>query len=174
MIVFILGYMGSGKSKAGKALARLLGYKSKDTDSMICEKTGISIQEIFQKMGEEKFREMERDVIRAIPVQEHVVIATGGGLPLFFDNMTYMNGAGITVFLEASAGLLYQRLVKNRDDRPLISRLNADELRNKINNDLQVRNPVYQKARIKVNAADIDLKSLAAELERCAEENQFR
>src|SRR4030095_2031248 len=119
MRVFLIGYMASGKSKAGEQLAGLLGLRYLDTDTCIEEKAGKSISRIFAEEGEEHFRKLEREVLEDLLRKRGIVVATGGGLPCTGDNMDRMNANGITVYLEANAGLLFHRLLSSRSGRPL-------------------------------------------------------
>src|SRR5262245_44200724 len=105
MRVFLIGYMASGKSKTGEQLAELLGLKHLDTDACIEEKTGQRVSEIFAGAGEDSFRELEREVLDSLLRRRDIVVSTGGGLPCYGDNMERMNEHGITVYLEANAGL---------------------------------------------------------------------
>lgn len=156
--------MGSGKSKTGEALARALQYRFLDTDQLIQEETGKSIRELFNAPGPEAFRLMEKNIIRKLTEASDQVISTGGGLPCYFDNMEWMNDHGITVYLEANAGLLFHRLVRNRSGRPLIENISDVELMEQIQNHLVDRVPVYDRARVKVSAANLDIKLLTEKI----------
>lgn len=166
MRIFLVGYMCSGKSKVGLALSKALRYKYFDTDLEIEEEAGKSIQKIFTENGEDYFRKLETKILHTTSSLSKVVIATGGGLPCFHDNMTWMNEKGITVYLEAKEGLLFHRLASSRQERPLIDNLNDVELMERISRDLILRSPVYQLAQVKVNAATINLNLLKQKLEK--------
>src|SRR5204863_4238124 len=105
MRIFLIGYMASGKSKTGEQLASLLGCSFEDTDSTLEVNEGKSIAEIFAAVGEESFRQLERNVLLATFKKKNLVVSTGGGLPAYSDNMQQMNEQGLTVYLEANAGL---------------------------------------------------------------------
>ena len=163
MRVYLIGYMGSGKSKTADLLAKIFKCNHLDTDQLIEEKTGKSITSIFQSEGQEYFRTIERDVLQSIR-NGNKVVSTGGGTPCYYDNMDWMNSIGITVYLEANAGLLFHRLALSREGRPLIESLNDIELMEQITGHLAVRVPVYRKAMITINAASMNVKSLAEKI----------
>ncbi len=141
-------------------------HKFLDTDAMIEEETGKSIERIFAEKGEEYFRKLEKKILLKTTTYNKVIVATGGGLPCFHENMSWMNEQGITVFLEANEGLLFHRLASSRQGRPLIENLNDVGLMERISRDLTERNPVYNLAAIKVNAANFNLKSLMQKIEK--------
>lgn len=152
--------MGSGKSKTADLLAKIFQCDHLDTDQLIEEKTGKSVTSIFKSEGQEYFRTIEKDVLQSIR-NGNKVVSTGGGTPCYYDNMDWMNSTGITVYLEANAGLLFHRLAQSRAGRPLIESLNDIELMEQITGHLAVRLPVYRKAMITINAANMNVKSLA-------------
>ena len=92
--------MGCGKSSIGRPLAKRLGLKFVDMDTEIERRCGVSVQQFFADRGEEAFRRLERELLRELTSAEDTVVATGGGVPCFFDNMELMNGAGVTVYFK--------------------------------------------------------------------------
>lgn len=166
MRVYLVGYMASGKSKAGKALASAMRYKFLDTDSMIEEETGKSVPELFREKGEDYFRQLEKKILNKTSSMNRVVVATGGGLPVFNENMHWMNEHGITVYLEANEGLLFHRLAISKQGRPLIENLDDVELMEQISRHLTERSPIYNLAKIKVNALSLNLKTLQQKIEK--------
>ena len=98
--IFLIGYMGAGKTTLGKAFSREEGLTFVDLDWYIEERFHKTIAQIFAERGEEGFRELERRMLHEVSEFENVVIATGGGTPCHFDNMEHMNACGETVFLE--------------------------------------------------------------------------
>ena len=97
MIVFLVGYMGCGKTTIGRRLARRLGYDFADTDDRIEKQEGADVCDIFHYAGEEYFRKAERGMLeQLIASGDDLVVSTGGGLPVWADNMARMNGAGLT------------------------------------------------------------------------------
>ena len=164
MLIFLIGYMGSGKSKTAEALAKVFNYRHYDTDQLVVEKTGRSIDSIFKTEGQEYFREIEKEVLYKTELLKNCVISTGGGTACFNDNMDWMNKHGTTVYLEANAGLLFHRLATSKEGRPLISGLNDVELMEQIIGQLAVRIPIYRKAKLIVGAADMNVKQLAEKI----------
>lgn len=171
MKVYFVGYMGSGKSKVAGALAKHLSYTHIDTDSVIESDYGNSISFIFEKEGQDHFRELEKNILRSTKEMKKSVISTGGGTPCYFDNMDWMNENGLTVYLEANPGLLFHRLATSRDNRPLIRNLDDVELMEQISGHLATRIPVYRKAKLIVNAADINIKLLAEKIKEILKKN---
>ena len=111
MIVFLVGYMGCGKTTIGRRLARRLGYDFADTDDRIEKQEGADVCDIFHYAGEEYFRKAERGMLeQLIASGDDLVVSTGGGLPVWADNMARMNGAGLTVYIRRSAEQIAARL----------------------------------------------------------------
>lgn len=144
--IFLIGYMGAGKTTLGRALARELGIEFIDLDSYIENRMRKSIAQIFAEKGEEGFRDIERRMLHETGEFENVVISTGGGTPCFFDNIEYMNAQGTTVFLDVPLERLFIRLSIARKKRPLIMNKSDDELRQFIAEQLGKRLPYYSKA----------------------------
>ena len=164
--IYLVGYMASGKSRTGKALAAALKWKFTDTDSLVEEQAKMTVQQIFSIHGEEYFRKLEAEVIRKTGELKKTVIATGGGLPCFHGNIQWMNESGLTIYLEASEGLLFHRLATSKQGRPLVEGLNDVELMELISRHLIERTPFYNKAAITVPAISLDLKSLLKKIEK--------
>jgi shikimate kinase len=161
MKIFLVGYMGSGKSTAGKRLAETLGLAFADLDEYIEKETGRSIGEIFEKDGEERFREMENNALKHFLDVDDIVISVGGGTPCFYDNMELMNRNGVTVYLKMSADSLAERLVKAEHKRPLIKDMSEFDLKNFITTNLEKREPFYLQAQYKVKGKNLDVNELA-------------
>lgn len=157
MRIIVVGYMASGKTTFGEALASKLGTTFVDLDRYIEEKTGKSISGIFEEKGEDGFRELEKNMLReAIEANPDMVLACGGGTPCFFDNMQYLNDNGVTVFLETSIPVLISRLVEENGKRPLLAGKNKDEIRGKVLSQLCERLPHYMDAKLKWHGDDLD------------------
>lgn len=159
MIIFLIGYMGCGKSTKAKQLAHRLDCPVIDLDAEIVSRTGKTIAEYFEAFGEGGFRDYESETLKTHQYPENCVVATGGGLPCFFDNMDWMNANGITVYLEMEPAQLVSRL-QNRQKRPLIKDLDDEQLLEFINVKLAERNPFYTQAKVIVNAFDLDAEKL--------------
>ncbi|MEO0311717.1 MAG: hypothetical protein RIQ89_1374 [Bacteroidota bacterium] len=166
MKIFLIGYMGCGKSKTGKVLAAKLNLKFVDLDQLIEEKTNTKIHHFFSLFGEETFRKIETEILQTIALEQNVLIATGGGTPCFNDNMNYMLKHGTCIYLEATVGLLYSRLIKSKLKRPIIAGMDDESLRQFITNHLAERAPIYRKANMIVSAASIDVTDLHEKIKR--------
>ncbi|MCS6916516.1 MAG: AAA family ATPase [Chitinophagales bacterium] len=143
--LFLLGFMGSGKTYLGRQLAALLHRPFVDLDERLEQQEGCSISELFSRDGEALFREKERRCLQAIPLFNQV-IATGGGTPCHADNMQYMSRCGHTVYLQVDPEVLYERLLPQTANRPLLKGLSGEALRRFIHCTLQERIPFYQQA----------------------------
>lgn len=159
MKIFLIGYMGCGKSTKAKQLAHRLNVPVIDLDAEIVSKTGKSIAEYFAEFGESGFRNYESEMLKNFNYPESCVVATGGGLPCFFDNMEWMNAHGETIYLEMEPAALVSRL-HNRQKRPLIKDLNDEQLLVFIKEKLAERNPFYKQAKIIVDAFNLDVERL--------------
>ncbi|MBO7271742.1 MAG: shikimate kinase [Bacteroidaceae bacterium] len=161
--IFLIGYMGAGKTTLGRALAKELKIEFIDLDNYIEERLCKSISQIFAEKGEEGFREIERRMLHEAGEFENVVISTGGGTPCFFDNIEYMNRQGATVFLDVPVERLFIRLSIARKKRPLIVGKSDEELRCFIAEQLAKRLPHYSKAKQKFTADRLeDVKQIEA------------
>jgi shikimate kinase len=149
--IFLIGFMGSGKTSLGKLLARKLKFEFLDTDLLIEEQEKSSIQEIFSSKGESYFREKEHEVLLELGENNQpTIFSTGGGMPLFNDNLSLMKKKGLVVFLDVPIGMLYFRL-KNDVKRPLLA--SQVNLLDYIETTLNERIPVYQQADFTVNGS---------------------
>jgi len=148
MRIYLVGYMGCGKSTIGRKLAELLEISFVDLDKYIEERYFKSIPTIFFEEGEEGFREKERISLLEVSQFENVVVGTGGGAPCFFDNMEVMNNNGITVYIAPDTEVLAARLLKSKTERPLIIGKSREELISFINDALLKRAPFYEKSKI--------------------------
>lgn len=160
--VYIIGFMGSGKTTAGKKLAAVLGWPFFDLDKKIEEKAGKSIPDIFSQDGENYFRVIESEALKTIEYETDVVLSTGGGTPCFSDNMDFMLKTGLTVYLKLEPLQLLSRLYGSKGERPLIKNLKREELLVFIEEKLHFREPFYNRAEITIEAIDADIKSLSS------------
>lgn len=159
MNIFLIGFMGSGKSHWGKQWARQLGFTFVELDALIEAEAGKSIAQIFATEGEGVFREMESRLLKTCTSAD-CIVATGGGTPCFFDNMNWMNAHGTTVYLQATPQLLTQRLVGEKEQRPLLHDVADTELEAFIAAKLAERAPFYQQAKAVLNAGALTDNSL--------------
>jgi len=147
--VYLVGYMGSGKSTAGRALARELNLQWIDLDEHLESKSGNTIAEIFNQQGEAVFRTMEYDVLKKLAQTSNTVVSTGGGTPVNADNMQLMKSTGLVIFLDVSAFELARRIWPEREKRPLVKDLSIGELESFIARHLAERLPFYSAAHIR-------------------------
>ncbi|MBQ9199105.1 MAG: shikimate kinase [Lachnospiraceae bacterium] len=141
--IILIGFMGSGKSSVGKELSKKTGYKLLDSDTCIEEKKKKSINEIFKDDGEQAFRDMESEFLKALALsEESFILSTGGGMPCFNDNAKLIKEIGKSFYLMASPDSIMERL-KNDTSRPLLRDGNRYE---KINSLLSKREEYYKKA----------------------------
>jgi shikimate kinase len=155
MRIFLIGFMGSGKSTMGRALAASLNLTFIDLDTYLEERYFRTIPQIFAEEGEENFRKKERKVLEEVSLFDQVIVATGGGAPCFFDNMELMNNSGFCIFLDVDTDSLIYRLTHARVERPLIKGKTTEELRQFIGELMQKRRPFYEKARYILKGKEI-------------------
>ncbi len=165
MIIFIIGYMGCGKSTIGKKLAWKLGYPFMDTDTIIEVIAEKSIAEIFESEGEECFRNMEHELLKEIIKNKNIVVSTGGGMPCFNNNMDIMNIAGTTVYIKMSHESLAKRLTQSKQKRPLLADIPLEELPETIKKNLSEREKFYNKAKLIMKGENFKIAELLEFLE---------
>ncbi|MCX6321795.1 MAG: shikimate kinase [Bacteroidia bacterium] len=158
--IYIIGFMGSGKSTAGKKLASLLGWSFIDLDKRIEKQAGKTIPEIFSQQGEDYFRNVEAEVLKNLMSQTNIVISTGGGTPCHGDNMDYMLKTGLTLYLKLTPGQLKSRLSESTGKRPLIKDLDEESLLGFIEEKLALREKWYNRAEITVEGINLDISLL--------------
>ena len=146
--LFIIGYMASGKTTFGRALAKSTNREFIDLDFYIEQRFRLSIADIFTQRGESGFRDIEQRMLREVGEFEDVVIACGGGTPCFFDNIDYMLRRGNVVLLDTSVDRITQRLIINSNRRPLMRGKTSDEIRKAVEEGLAARDSIYSKAQI--------------------------
>ena len=145
--IFLIGYMGAGKTTLGKAFARAMDLSFVDLDWYIEERFHKTVRQIFTERGEEGFRDLEKRMLHEVGEFENVVISVGGGTPCFFDNMDYMTQTGETVFLDVDVKVLFRRLKIAKQQRPLLADKSDEELMAFIVEALQKRLPFYSRAK---------------------------
>ena len=157
-MIYIIGFMGSGKSTIGYKLAKQLNRPFTDTDQEIEKQEESSIKTIFNSHGEKYFRSLEREILHQI--NNNHVVSCGGGLPLFNENMKYIKNKGTSIYLEASCSFLTSRLINNRKERPIINKLKKTELNRFIKHELARRETTYNQATYKINIEGEDTKEI--------------
>lgn len=159
MIIYLIGFPGSGKTTVGRKLASRLNYSFTDLDELIASSTGLTIAELFAQ-GENRFREAEAQALRETESMTDIVIASGGGTPCFHDNLSLMKNAGLTIYLKMSTGALFYRLVRSKNTRPLLAGMTDVELMEYIVETLGVREKFYIKAHHTFEGENADIEVL--------------
>lgn len=156
--VFLVGYMGCGKSTLGRWLSSDLKWRFLDMDDFIEKKQGRTISQIFEDEGEAAFRKMEQDAITELSQEENVIIATGGGAPCFFDNVEKMNAAGLSIYMKLTPQTIFNRVKGATKTRPLLASLSESELLAFITEKLEEREPFYMKCNVIADAESLDVE----------------
>lgn len=164
MLIYLVGYMGSGKTTVGKKIARKLGYDFTDLDQLIEETYNYTIPDIFNQFDEHAFRLLEQKTLHTTFGFKNTVIATGGGAPCFYDNMEQINKHGISIYLSMSTAALVNRLLSAKKKRPLILEKNREEVMEFIKGHLKERKAYYQKATIHVDGVNFQTDALYREI----------
>jgi shikimate kinase len=158
--IFLIGFMGSGKSTTGKKLASHLNWSFIDLDEKIEIMTGMKIKNIFSEKGETFFRKVESETLHGIVSETNTVISTGGGTPCFGDNMDFMISNGLTIYLTMTPARLQSRLADSSDHRPLLKDIGKEELKEYIARKLSEREKWYSRAEIIVDGFNTDFSVL--------------
>jgi shikimate kinase len=160
MLIFLIGFMGCGKTTLGRKLALRLGYELIDLDHLFEAQVGMTIGEYFSKFGEAAFRKLESEVLKQTKYPENAVVSTGGGLPCFFDNMDWMNAHGKTVYIKLSPKTLADRLENEKDKRPVLREHHGDDLVVFIAGKLTEREMFYNQATIVADGLSLTAEKL--------------
>ena len=163
--IFLIGFMGSGKSTLGSKVARKIGFDFVDMDHLIEETAGMTVPDIFNEHGEKVFRKWEHDILLELCKRENVVVSTGGGAPCHSNMMQIMNVHGATIYLQVPPAGLKDRLLRSKKERPLIKGKSETELLEFITDLLKDREIYYQQASYIVNGVNLKSKELVNLLE---------
>ncbi|MBE9050043.1 shikimate kinase [Nostocales cyanobacterium LEGE 11386] len=147
--LYLIGMMGAGKTTVGQLLAKHLGYRFLDTDNVIAQSAGKSINQLFAEDGEAAFRQLESDVLAQVCAYTNLTIATGGGIVLRRENWSYLHH-GLVVWLDVPIELLYARLVEDTT-RPLLKDVDPQ---GKLRSLLAQRTPLYSQADLKITVSE--------------------
>ena len=158
--IFLVGFMGAGKSTVGRILADKIGYRYCDADKFIETHAGTTITQIFADQGEKYFRDLESESMEFLSTKEKQVIATGGGVIQRDRNWDAMKNGGITVYLKAPIEVIWER-IKDSKDRPLLQVENPLETAREL---LNKRTLLYEKADLIVDTSDLSLEEVAEEI----------
>lgn len=156
--IYLVGFMGSGKSTVGKILAEKLKMEFIDVDQLIEKEEGMKIADIFEKKGEKYFRNLEKKKIKDLTKEKNLVISTGGGLGADKENMDLMKKTGLVVWLDVSLDEILKRCKGDRN-RPL---LNQDH--EKIKKLYEERKPIYRTAHIRIKTDDKEPEEIVEEI----------
>jgi shikimate kinase len=156
MKIFLIGFMGSGKTHWGKLWAVKSGMQFVDLDEVIEQQEKKTITEIFEQNGEAYFRDAETETLKTFSRRSNCIIACGGGTPCFNNNMKWMNENGTTVYLSATPNDILKRVITEQDKRPLIKDFSPGELTSFIELKLKEREPFYMQAKITLPVTGID------------------
>lgn len=155
--IYLVGYMGAGKTTVARRIAQRLGWEVADTDALFEAKYRISVDNFFHKYDETLYRKLESQVLKETESLENVVISTGGGTPCHFDNMEWMNQHGLTVFLQISSKAAVDRLLHSKRKRPLIEGKTEAELTEFVTQHYASRLPFYERAQMTMKAENFDM-----------------
>lgn len=147
--IYLTGFMGAGKSVVGEELARQLNREFYDTDKLIEQSVGVSIVQIFEKHGEEYFRDIETEVIRNISNQKNAIIALGGGAVISQKNRLNIENSGILIYLKWDVNLLLERILSDLS-RPQVVRLDEATRKEKLIELFNSRKSIYEQAKITI------------------------
>ena len=161
MKIFLIGFMGSGKTHWARLLSAKLSLAFFDLDTVIVEQEKKSVSDIFSEKGEEYFRYKETEALERLAEEENgFILSCGGGTPCFFNNIEFMKKNGKVIWLNTSIDVLTQRLLRERKSRPLIREVDESDLGRYIVRKLSERRMYYQQADVTVNEESITLDEL--------------
>lgn len=166
MKIYLIGYMGSGKSTIGRMVADQMKLDFIDFDTYIEGLEKKTVAEIFDSNGENKFRELEHEHLKKLLNEDNCVISLGGGTPCFHNNLALIRENGTSVYLEMDVATLVNRLYQARNKRPLIRGLNKMELKYFIEANLEKRKPIYQQAHFSVSGTGRNKEEIVEEINK--------
>lgn len=162
MKIYIIGYMGAGKSTVGRRLANRMDIPFVDLDDAFEAKYRYSIPRFFDHFGEERFREFEHQCLKEVSKEnENAVISTGGGTACFHDNLQLMHDHGISVYIKMHPKSLAHRLNNARRLRPIVSDIQNEDMLEFIEEQLAKREIFYEQAMLTVKGESLDIDGLA-------------
>lgn len=154
--IFLIGYMGCGKSTLGRAVSHHSRLQLVDLDNYIERCFQANVRDIFARYGEARFRDMEHRMLAEVADFEDVIVACGGGTPCFHNNMELINSHGTSVWLQASEEVLLHRLVRGRHKRPLLAGKSDEQILHTIRAGLQEREPFYSLSHHRFNTNELE------------------
>jgi shikimate kinase len=165
-LIFLIGFMGSGKTTMGRKLALRLGYAFMDLDHIVEAQEGMTIAEYFSMQGEDAFRKLESEVLKQTNYPENAVVSTGGGLPCFFDNIQWMNTHGKTIYIKLAPKTLADRLKNEKNERPVLDGKRGEDLVTFIEQKLAEREQFYNQAAIITDGLSLTAEKVEAILNK--------
>ncbi len=165
MRIFLIGFMGSGKSTWGRWLSEKTGSLFLDLDEIIEKRVNLKINDIFDSKGEDYFRKLEAVCLRELFEKKDFILACGGGTPCYYDNMMVMNSLGITVWLNTPKQVMATRLLQEASHRPLVRSLTPSKLQEYIDDKLEERLQFYQQATLTVDPTLTTVDELIHQIE---------
>ena len=167
MRIYLVGFMGSGKSTLGQAVAIHYQVPFFDTDTEIEIKEGLSIPDIFIDKGEYYFRDLENEFLKSTASIDKSIISTGGGLPCHHDNMDWILQHGISIYLDWPLDTLKKRLLDEQTSRPMLANFSKEERKQQIESLFSQRLPFYEKSAITIEMTDNLEKNIAVLIKAC-------
>lgn len=161
MKVFLVGFMGSGKTTVGRKLAAKLNYRFVDLDELFEWHEAMTITQYFTKYGQDKFRERESEVLKTAVYPENCIVSTGGGLPCYFDNMEWMKANGKVIYIRLNPKTLASRLEHGKEERPLLHGKHGEDLIQFITEKLTERECFYAQANIVADGLSLSTEYLS-------------
>lgn len=162
-ILILIGFMGTGKSSVGRALAKKLNYRFIDLDSEIEKNAGMKINDIFETFGEKHFREIEKKAVESLRNLNKVIVATGGGVVKDPDNFKMLKSIGTVIALDADLDTLWKRLRFSRN-RPL---LQVEKPREKVKELYFARKHLYLRAHFVIQTGNKSIPTVVQEIMEC-------
>lgn len=164
MTIYLIGFMGCGKSTIGKNLSQKMYLNFFDTDSLIQELENRTITEIFDQDGEAYFRRAEKKLIDHSDYLNDSIVACGGGLPVYNDMIHVLLNKGKVIYLKASVETLIERLRNEKENRPLIAQTEENEFKQSIEERLALREPIYNKANHIITVDNKSIEEIVEEI----------
>ncbi len=166
-VIFLIGYMCSGKTTLGRALGKVAAVDYIDLDELIEREQGMSVGEIFASRGEDAFRRLEAEALARVARMDNVIVGCGGGTACREENMALMEEAGVTVLLEADRERMISRLLEGRRKRPRIASLTDEEIVRLMERDLESRRVYYERAKERFDSSLLETPAeVAGSVER--------
>lgn len=165
MRIYLIGFMGVGKTHWGKILGNKLGLPVYDLDELIEQSEGRGINQIFEEEDEEYFRTKERDILRTFSEEnDSMLLSCGGGAPCFFNNIDFMNAKGVTVWINTPFEILLGRLRQGKKNRPLLKDLTDEQLKAYIVKKNADRRMYYAQAKVVVDDHVIEIEKMIKQI----------